>query len=110
MLPAKKILRSLAGLFPLTAQGLLTLMVSAWALRTFGYGSMDLVVFALTISALAILISCLFCTIGFGLLMQRQIRREIARSGAPDKVEIDCLLYTSPSPRDVEESRMPSSA
>ena len=23
---------------------------------------------------------------------------------------IDCLLYTSPSPRDVEESRMPSSA
>ena len=26
-----------------------------------------------------------------------------------DLVE-DCLLYTSPSPRDVEESRMPSSA
>ena len=24
--------------------------------------------------------------------------------------EKDCLLYTSPSPRDVEESRMPSSA
>ena len=23
---------------------------------------------------------------------------------------LDCLLYTSPSPRDVEESRMPSSA
>ena len=23
---------------------------------------------------------------------------------------IDCLLYTSPSPRDVEESRLPSSA
>ena len=35
---------------------------------------MDLVVFALTISALAILISCLFCTIGFGLFMQRRIR------------------------------------
>ena len=27
----------------------------------------------------------------------------------PDEC-IDCLLYTSPSPRDVEESRMPSSA
>ena len=27
----------------------------------------------------------------------------------PDK-PITCLLYTSPSPRDVEESRMPSSA
>ena len=24
--------------------------------------------------------------------------------------DYDCLLYTSPSPRDVEESRMPSSA
>ena len=34
----------------------------------------------------------------------------------PDKIKslqwhsYDCLLYTSPSPRDVEESRMPSSA
>ena len=28
--------------------------------------------------------------------------------GAPGAM--DCLLYTSPSPRDVEESRMPSSA
>ena len=27
-----------------------------------------------------------------------------------DAVNGDCLLYTSPSPRDVEESRMPSSA
>ena len=28
-----------------------------------------------------------------------------------DEDELDtCLLYTSPSPRDVEESRMPSSA
>ena len=32
---------------------------------------------------------------------------EIANQG--DTVRI-CLLYTSPSPRDVEESRMPSSA
>ena len=31
----------------------------------------------------------------------RQIQRDL---------DIDCLLYTSPSPRDVEESRMPSSA
>ena len=27
-----------------------------------------------------------------------------------DSTGIACLLYTSPSPRDVEESRMPSSA
>ena len=26
------------------------------------------------------------------------------------KTGVSCLLYTSPSPRDVEESRMPSSA
>ena len=37
-------------------------------------------------------------------------------STSTDKIAIsaklltDCLLYTSPSPRDVEESRMPSSA
>ena len=30
--------------------------------------------------------------------------------GEIDKQTIPCLLYTSPSPRDVEESRMPSSA
>ena len=29
---------------------------------------------------------------------------------APSKQSNSCLLYTSPSPRDVEESRMPSSA
>ena len=29
---------------------------------------------------------------------------------AVDEFDIICLLYTSPSPRDVEESRMPSSA
>ena len=29
---------------------------------------------------------------------------------APSAPAVDCLLYTSPSPRDVEESRMPSSA
>ena len=28
----------------------------------------------------------------------------------PDEDDPACLLYTSPSPRDVEESRMPSSA
>ena len=35
--------------------------------------------------------------------------RQQARKYHPD-VNKDCLLYTSPSPRDVEESRMPSSA
>ena len=32
------------------------------------------------------------------------------RLNSDDELHITCLLYTSPSPRDVEESRMPSSA
>ena len=36
---------------------------------------------------------------------------ETVKEWVPDVMLIDhCLLYTSPSPRDVEESRMPSSA
>ena len=35
------------------------------------------------------------------------VEKSIQKYGAPVYV---CLLYTSPSPRDVEESRMPSSA
>ena len=31
-------------------------------------------------------------------------------AAAVEELPMDCLLYTSPSPRDVEESRMPSSA
>ena len=46
---------------------------------------------------------------GMGVLTQFLVKKE-----RPVKVvEVDyesCLLYTSPSPRDVEESRMPSSA
>ena len=38
-------------------------------------------------------------------------RAELEESGAEILVLYStCLLYTSPSPRDVEESRMPSSA
>ena len=69
--------------------------------------------------------------VGRGRLTARQIEaarrtmtRHIKRGGRiwirvfPDKpitekpiqVRMGCLLYTSPSPRDVEESRMPSSA
>ena len=40
-----------------------------------------------------------------GIIEERRKKLESLR--AKDKA---CLLYTSPSPRDVEESRMPSSA
>ena len=34
---------------------------------------------------------------------------DLASNSDPETLTV-CLLYTSPSPRDVEESRMPSSA
>ena len=48
--------------------------------------------------------------------LEQQAWEELREQGAtaatpsPPKLPKDCLLYTSPSPRDVEESRMPSSA
>ena len=39
-----------------------------------------------------------------------QLHREFIRAGSDVVQAFTCLLYTSPSPRDVEESRMPSSA
>ena len=39
----------------------------------------------------------------------RSLMYEVARNVRNDHFR-SCLLYTSPSPRDVEESRMPSSA
>ena len=38
------------------------------------------------------------------------ISKKLANEGAELAFTYVCLLYTSPSPRDVEESRMPSSA
>mgnify|MGYP003317447766 CR=1 FL=1 len=35
---------------------------------------------------------------------------DLAKAQKVNLEDISCLLYTSPSPRDVEESRMPSSA
>eukprot|EP00827_Trimyema_finlayi_P000418 TRINITY_DN1051_c0_g1_i1.p3 TRINITY_DN1051_c0_g1~~TRINITY_DN1051_c0_g1_i1.p3 ORF type:complete len:145 (-),score=99.99 TRINITY_DN1051_c0_g1_i1:17-451(-) len=42
-----------------------------------------------------------------GNLAEKVVANEKVQNAAKDQV---CLLYTSPSPRDVEESRMPSSA
>ena len=49
-----------------------------------------------------------------GIVMESQIKNNleemITRYDDQNIPKPDCLLYTSPSPRDVEESRMPSSA
>ena len=55
-------------------------------------------------------------SLGIGLAIQKAIKK---RNTAPEKISLvslsttlatNCLLYTSPSPRDAHESRMPSSA
>ena len=43
--------------------------------------------------------------------MMRQVRDQFEEMGLdPDRMASTCLLYTSPSPRDRQKSRMPSSA
>lgn len=68
--------------FPFTLQGLATLALLLLALQVFGYGAMDLVVFALTICAVAILLFSLFCVIAGGLFMQYRLHRSGSPPGA----------------------------
>ena len=55
----------------------------------------------------------LWLTIRLGGLQFRALgraTRHVFAADSDDESTEGCLLYTSPSPRDVEESRMPSSA
>ena len=70
-------MRTLVGLFPLTLQGVASLLLSAFALSIYGYGSMDLVVFSLAICALAILLFSLFSCVISGIFIQRKVRNFI---------------------------------
>ena len=51
-----------------------------------------------------------FCVVGLDVL--GELEKEIKEKERKEIIEwiYGCLLYTSPSPRDVEETRMPSSA
>ncbi len=86
-------IRTLSGLFPLTLQGTICLLVAAAALRVFGYGAMDLIVFALAICTLAIIIFCLFNTVSVGVLLQGKIRRQLeqatASGSASQRIEVE---------------------
>ena len=54
---------------------------------------------------------CGACTIVLGELVDNKIEYKAINSCISFVPSLNgCLLYTSPSPRDVEESRMPSSA
>ncbi|MCB1671309.1 MAG: DUF58 domain-containing protein [Gammaproteobacteria bacterium] len=84
------LLQRLREHFPLTIQGVLSLAVTLLALRVFGYGAMDLVVFALSICAIAILLFSLFCVIFGGLLQQLRVRRQILDAqGSSRRVQLE---------------------
>ena len=90
--------------FPLTVQGVITLTLILLALQVFGYGAMDLVVFALTICAIAILVFCLFCVIFGGLMQQLRVRRRMlsaVQSPRPVKLEAGFPNETGFSLRDL---------
>lgn len=74
--------RNLAVLFPLTLRGTAALVIAAGALSVYGYGSLDLVVFSLAICALAIVVFCLFCSVGSGLFIVRRIHQELRSAEA----------------------------
>jgi hypothetical protein len=88
--PVTALAQRLREHFPLTVQGVITLTLILLALQVFGYGAMDLVVFALTICAIAILMFCLFCVIFGGLMQQLRVRRQLLPTvtpGRPVKLE-----------------------
>lgn len=63
--------------FPLSSQGLAVLLIAIVALQRFGYGRMDLVVFALAVCALAIVCFSTVIVLLGGLILRHQIRHTL---------------------------------
>lgn len=63
--------------FPLSTQGLAVLLISLFALQRYGYGRMDLVVFALAVCALAIVCFSTVIVLLGGLILRHQIRHTL---------------------------------
>ena len=70
-------LRRLFGWFPLTAAGVAITLVCVLALRVFGYGRMDLVVFALTLCGLSLVGLSLLMVTGGGLLIKPRVHKAV---------------------------------
>jgi len=64
--------------FPLTIQGTLALVLTLLALQIFGYGNMDLVIFAISICALAIVCFSLISIVATSFIYRNRIRRFLA--------------------------------
>jgi hypothetical protein len=76
-------LRSWLIWFPLTAAGVAVTLACVLALRAFGYGRMDLVVFALTICGLSIVGFSLALVMVSGLILRTRLRAAIAELPNP---------------------------
>lgn len=63
--------------FPLSSQGLAVLLIALLALQRYGYGRMDLVVFALAVCALAIVCFTTVIVLLGGLILRQQIRHSL---------------------------------
>ena len=63
----------------------------------------------LTLGSMLIMVSLVSFVMGLGSNVTVINNVDVPQDGSQEWVD-NCLLYTSPSPRDVEESRMPSSA
>lgn len=90
---AMRILALLRERFPLSFQGVLLLIIALTALQRYGYGRMDLVVFALAICALAIVCFSTVMVVLGGLILRHQIRHN---------QEMEALLHRGPPPIKVE--------
>lgn len=61
--------------FPLTLPGVLVLILTLGSLNWFGYRRMDLVVFALTVCAIAIVLFSLLMVVSTGLIYRQRLRK-----------------------------------
>ena len=90
--PLGRAVRRLAGAFPVTARGIAVAALCAASLRVWGYGSLDLVVFALAVTGLALLAISLVVVGGAALYLRGERRSEPA--SWPARVEADRPVRT----------------
>ncbi len=73
----RRLMALLRERFPLSTQGLAVLLIAIVALQRYGYGRMDLVVFALAVCALAIVCFSSVIVLLGGLILRHQIRHTL---------------------------------